>query len=365
MTDAGTERMLVVGIGFWPWYEGAIVDAVASLGVQVRQFSWASSFLRPLGPNGEVTFRNPMRKAESIYGDGPGTRSLNRSLLRTIDDYRPDYIFFYNVRQVFPMTLEAIRARHPRVLLSQYVNDNPFSPSSSRSFWRHLVKGTPLMDMTYCFRQSNIQDFKEVGSRQTQVLMPYFVPSLHFPEKERAGDSRSKSHLVFAGHYEDDGRLQCLEALMEAGHEIRLFGSNWQEALPRLAPASPLAALIPTVPVFGDDYRRAMCRASAALCFLSGANQDVYTTRNFEIPAMGVPLISQRSPDLEALFRDGQEVLFFQGPEELVRRVEELQLPGSSSRAIGEAGRVRVWSDRHSVGDRATRILSDYRSLNS
>ncbi|MDF1586126.1 CgeB family protein [Marinimicrococcus flavescens] len=64
------------------------------------------------------------------------------------------------------------------------------------------------------------------------------------------------------------------------------------------------------------------------------------SVRLFEAAACGVPVISDRWPGIEELFRPGEEILLAERPEEVVALLQEL--PEERRRAIGAAARERV-----------------------
>jgi hypothetical protein len=103
--------------------------------------------------------------------------------------------------------------------------------------------------------------------------------------------------------------------------------------------------------------RAPIAAARAGLCFLSRLNRDSYTRRCFEIPACGTVLVSERTDDLAALFRDGDEAVLFSTREELVKKVRWLAADAGAARRIAAAGRERVHRDGHGVDGRVQEWL--------
>ena len=87
-------------------------------------------------------------------------------------------------------------------------------------------------------------------------------------------------------------------------------------------------------------------------------NRDTYTRRCFEIPASGTLLLAERTPDLETLFTEGVEAVFFDSEEDLINKVESLLLDPSVIERISQAGLARVERDKHDVVSRAELLLS-------
>lgn len=155
--------------------------------------------------------------------------------------------------------------------------------------------------------------------------------------------------MVFAGHYEDDGRVEYLNAICRAGFNLNLFGSGWQDALKRFELEPFLRSKYPISPVFGADYRYAICGAKVALCFFSTLNCDTYTRRNFQIPAMRVAMLSEYTDDMASLFRPDFEACYFRTPEEMLEQLSRLLRNADFRNEIAVAGYNRVYADNHSV----------------
>jgi hypothetical protein len=77
-------------------------------------------------------------------------------------------------------------------------------------------------------------------------LLPYFIPSDNYPVEKVDILERFKCNIVFAGHYENDKRVSCIEALMTAGFSVKLYGGGWDRAYSELCSDSSAIVLFPT-----------------------------------------------------------------------------------------------------------------------
>ena len=183
------------------------------------------------------------------------------------------------------------------------------------------------------------------------------------PELDRAPSPESLhtedlSDVLFAGHYENDGRLEILASIAESGIRLRLHGGGWESVLGDLPNSHPLASQYPAYPVVGDNYRRAIAGTKVALCFLSFLNQDTYTRRNFEIPAIGTAVLSEYSEELCTLFEPNSEIALFRNPEEAVVMANRLVSDDNFRTRVASGGHERVTRDGHDVNSRM-KILID------
>lgn len=110
-----------------------------------------------------------------------------------------------------------------------------------------------------------------------------------------------------------------------------------------------------------DDMAAAYC--SARVGFNCSVENDI-NMRVFEIPACGLPLITNEIPynGLEELFARGQELLTYSSREELFSCVERLLEDGNLLQSIATAGRRRVLRD-HTYAQRMTRLLAAMNSF--
>jgi hypothetical protein len=270
---------------------------------------------------------------------------------------QPDVLFVYRGSHIYADTIRRIKRANGGIIVVGYNNDDPLSPSYPAWMWRHFLEAVPAYDLLLAYRSHNLTDFERLGANATKLLRSWYIPErnrpVHLSECERA---RFACDVVFVGHYEDDGRLQCLEEVVRHGWKLNLFGHcyGWHEAMSR---SELLKPFMPLRPVWGEDYNRALCGARIALCFLSKLNRDTYTRRCFEIPASGTLMLAEYTDDMAALFRMGEHADFFRSPTELVAKLR-LYLGNERLRAqVAAAGRKHVMEQGHDVVSRMRCVI--------
>ncbi len=343
--------MKILLAGSWTWLqnEKAFGDALTKLGHEVVPFAFREYFKGKLGVY-----------QEALPLPGPALWRLNRALAQKAAFTRPDVILVWNGTHVLPRTLKKMKAAG--ACLVSYSNDDPFGPAvHGHTPWHHhflwmwYLKCLHLFDVNFVNRPVNIREAASFGGKNVHVMKSYFIPEYHRPVPLSADDSaRFSCDIVFAGHYEPDGREECLRVLVKAGVHVRLFGGvYWTEKV-----LGDLASYFGTpAPVRGDDYAKALCGAKICLSFLSKLNRDTYTRRCFEIPACGRVLLCERTEDLQKMFVEGEEAEFFSNKEELLEKARRLLGDPQYLARIAEAGRKRVWADGHDVVSRAGQFL--------
>lgn len=336
-------KLLVVGDFAHRIYEPELCDALREIGVEVIEVP----VLHYFGPG------SLLQRAQTRLVAGPGVALANAALVAACRAHRPDAVFAWRTPWLGPLGIRAARlAGARRVVL--YNNDDPFGPDRGRRLWRAFRKSIPAADLCLAYRDVNVPEYVAAGARAVALWRSAFVPRVHRPVELTAAERASLgSDVVFAGHWEDDGRAALLEALARNGLRVRVFGTGWEGHLGTGA----LASIPPVRAVRGDDYAKALCASKVALVFLSARNRDEYTRRCFEIPACGVAMLAPRTRVLESLFVEGAEALYFDGADELAQNARRLVEDQALRARIAAGGLARVWRDGHDLPSRARELL--------
>lgn len=285
---------------------------------------------------------------------GPSLMRLNRELRAVVAKELPDAIFLQRPTVFFGKTLANIQRNFPKIVLCSYNNDNPFNDGERQRLWRHYFDCVCQCHINFFYRPENIEDARRENVPNPQLLLPYYVESLHRPV---GVEPKYGADVVFIGHNENDDRVQTLEFLARNGVDLHLFGTRWEElARDSILRSQPLCALR------GDEYVHAIASAKISLVFLSHRNRDRYTRRCFEIPAIGSMMLAPRTTELKELFQEGKEAAYFSSKEELLDKVRYYLEHEDERRAIVEAARHRCLRDGHSNVGRAGEIMDQLRS---
>lgn len=348
--------ILISGQWLWPQYQEASAKALERLGHTVVRFGWHQYFFAA-SESHDPSFRSFIAQRQNKYILGPLIRTINRGLLSLAEETKPDIVWLYNDTHIVPKTVLALRDFLARPVLAQYANDNPWGANQSRIMWRHFKKSVPYFDINFCYRSSNEGDLARAGAKKTALLRSSYIPEESLPLKRETIEERFKSDVVFVGHYENDGRLDLVTSVAELGCNLKLFGTGWNIPLDRLPQGHPMKKLAPVKPARAEEYRKAICGARIALSFLSKLNEDTYTRRNFEIPAMKSFMLSEYSDDLANLFAEGTEAEYFRSKAELLSKVRYYLDHEHAIAQIAAGGHERVKKDGHDVVSRMKQFM--------
>ena len=357
-------KILVAGSFLWPMYEPPLVRAFRDLGYDTYEFAWKKyfNFKSSFSFNWKnfreypAKFLEAIKRAENKYHVGPTVNKINKDLITYAKEIRPDLIFIYYGILFSAKTLRALKAAGAKVF--GYNNDDPFSKTASKSYWRKYLSSCPEYDYMFSFRAKNIEDYKREFNIDAELLRAYYIKDRNFHID--TPDNRYKCDVGFIGHYEDDGRDEFLIRLVRGGYSFKLYGAEWDRSKYYDEFKKLMGDDIKPVQ---ENYNLALNSCKIALVFLSHINNDTYTIRSLEIPATETFMLSTYTDDLASLFEPDKEAVYFRTPDEMINKVDYYLAHDDERKKIAQNGYKRVMLDGHEAEDRAKQIIRAYERI--
>lgn len=315
------------------------IDAFRALGVEVLSHSSETSW--PKGVLGKIARRLQIGRAN---------RSMQEALLELVARERPDWVHFRLPVEFDRRTIERLKGMG--VTVTQYYNDDAFSRTAPTGFHWKFRRALSAYDGHFVFRPHNVERYRKAGAAHVEHCGPSYDPRRHFAAG-RAETEPFIADAAFVGHWENDKRVDYLDALAREGFEVIVRGGGWDPAIKGRA----LAAVGPVTHAFGAEYRRIYSNVRAGLCFFSKINNDTLTDRTHEIVAVGGLLVCERTAEAEAHFDDREEAFFFSSVEELLEIVAELKANPAKRERVRVAGHRRLLADQNTIDARAAQVL--------
>ena len=339
-------KVLVTGYFDLDFYEPAFCRGLREAGADVIEVPVRKVF----GPVDLI------RRAQEKYVRGPAILRANSLLVESARRTYPDVVLAWRTPWLRSRTIASIQ--ETGALVALYNHDDPFGPDRDMSIWKAFRRSIPAADICLTPRRANLDEYMAEGARRVGILDRAYDPGLHRPVELTAADRhRFGAEVAFPGHYEDDGRVTTIASLVDAGVDVRVYGPGWAEVL------GPMAERVARPIVYGEEYVRAIAAAKIALVILSTRNRDEHTTRCFEIPAIGRMMMAPRTSELQGLFIEDKEAVFYSSDDELVE-LTKLYLENDQKREeIAHAGRERVRRDGHDWMSRARGFLRQMAEL--
>lgn len=285
--------------------------------------------LRRLGH--QVSFFESLSR--NTYEDFSG---LNRALLKRVEETSPDVVFC--VLMHYEVWIETVRIiRNSGAWVINWATDDSWKyPMFSKligSEFDLFVTTYPRMVERY--RQDGINSIylSQWAANADALMSPVPVSACRYP-------------VSFVGAAYGNRRAM-IARLRREGIEIACFGHGW--------PDGPVETKR-----MGEIFRE----SRISLNFSDGAHgRSDFASRQikariFEVPGSGGCLLTEKTPDLDRYFHIGEEVLTFEGADEMVEQVTSLLARPERREEIARNGFERVRRD-HTYDRRFEEMLRE------
>jgi glycosyltransferase involved in cell wall biosynthesis len=180
------------------------------------------------------------------------------------------------------------------------------------------------------------------------IYLPPFADQRYF----RPEALPTKAPVVFIGtgrhRRMPEDRLRMVARLRSEGIRVVTWGYRW--------PRHPDAR----APLSGVGLSRAYGQAHLAL-YLTRTDTNI-GCRIFQAPMCGTPVITRRRPDVQALFTEDEEALYYDDDDELVSKVQEYLRTPHRLEQIGQRARARCLAE-HDVDHRLGVLVAHLKRL--
>jgi len=247
-----------------------------------------------------------------------------------------------------PETLRDVRVACPNLRIIGYSPDDMMNRNmASRSFPKTLR----WYDAYLTTKSFNVSELEAYGCPLVVFVQNAYDPAVHRPLPADYEAISWIANVGFIGTYEPD-RARLLAEVAAAGIPVTIHGNDWGR-LKRQA----VAGLTFHGPVIDDDYARTIRATRINLAFLRKSNRDLQTTRSVEIPACGGFMLAERTVEHQALFEEDVEAVYFEGLDELIRKLRTYLADEAARRRIADAGLARCLREDYSYAGEFRRIL--------
>ena len=227
-----------------------------------------------------------------------------------------------------------------------YLCDDPFNPLHRSERWLRALREYTL---TVSTKRLVMDDLRSNGCRRVEYAPFAYHPPIHRPSNI-VEPGIGPCDVAFAGNADKD-RLPILAALVRALPQLsyRFHGHGWNRHSSLRPFALPAAE--------GLAYSAAMGAASVCPCLVRRANRDGHVMRSFELPAMGVFMLAERTPEHAELFVQGVHCDFWGDTEELIDKTAWYCAHPAAALRIARRGYEHITGGRHTYADRAYQLI--------
>jgi spore maturation protein CgeB len=279
------------------------------------------------------------------------TVEFNEAVSRAVHTFKPDLLLVYKGAFILPAYLKQWKAKTKVV--------NVYPDVSYRSHGKHLPHTLPLYDWIFTTKTFGLSDMKADLNIATASFIPHgFDPEIHRPlASSGALKAQLSCQVSFIGTHSLK-KEQYLSALLKAlpTLDLKIWGNGWERAT-----TAQLKTAIQYCELLGDLYAMAINASAINLGILSeqvqGASSgDLITSRTFHIPASGGFMLHERTAESILYYEEGKEAAFFEGEQELIKKVQYYLQHEEVRGQVSVHGMKRAIAE-HSIDARAQQIL--------
>jgi spore maturation protein CgeB len=321
-----------------------------------RDSSWIEAFEKlgceviPFCTQPDVTNTSLVGRVCRRLNIGLSNWQMQQDLIKVAICEKPAWIHFRLPLEFNRKTIQTLKSKN--IIVTQYFNDDPFSNRSPLGLHWKFRHALSAYDGHFVYRAHNVKRYLKAGVSQVEHCPPTYDPRRHFPATLPSTSSCFLADAAFVGHWEDDWRVECLDALVRNGYNVILKGGMWDKAIK----GRQIGKLSPISHAFGEEYNHIYANVAAGLCFFSKINNDSWTERCLEIIAVGGVLVCERTEEAQSRFRDREEAYFFSSIRELIQIVENLKTDPQNREKVRAAGYARLLQSGNTINDRAEQV---------
>jgi spore maturation protein CgeB len=279
-------------------------------------------------------------------------KEFNDDIKSRLITFNPGVLLVYKGAFVQPETLRFARERGCKLAL--------FYPDvSTTSHGPNIPASIPLYDIVFTTKTFGIRDMEQrYGVKNAHFIPHGFDPEIHRVIKSGPEDKATFGcDVSFIGTWSPK-KEQWLSYLAEQLPDVQLkiWGDQWGKAT-----SAVLKKSIQGKSVLGDLYALAIQNSKINLGILSeqivgSSSGDLITSRTFHIPGAAGFMLHERNEESTLYFKEEEEAGFFDGPEEMVKKIREYLGDDEKRERVRLGGYTRAYAD-HSLDVRARTVI--------
>lgn len=220
-----------------------------------------------------------------------------------------------------------------------YANDNPFASEHRLRFLRYRA-ALPYYDLVVVVFDHIVESARRAGARK--VIRKY-ISADEVAHLNCGGDPIKKSEcrldVAFVGTWMKEQRGPFIAELIQRGVPVSVWGDHWRKA-------KEWKAIEPhwRGPGVYDEAKYASLLRSAKICLglVNKTSGNLHTDRSIQIPALGSLLCAERTSEHLAMYKDGEEAIFWDDAAECAEACKALLEDDDRRKAIALRGHLRA-----------------------
>lgn len=325
-------------------------DALINLGYNVKVFDFRQSqyLKKGIGPVLrkciKKIFPNPGRQLPFV--ESLESKKIEKSLLETAREYKPDILFVLMGDTIFPQTLEKIKKMG--IITVNWFHDSVIHPARKK-----LVETiSSYYDYFFIIDSEEVLNYIKIHSQYVKTIPlacnPEVHKSINLSEEERKNYG---SEVSFVGTVKFK-RAEVLSSLVD--FNLGIWG-YWLKKIPELKKCYREQH------IFGEEavkiYNASKIVLDINLSYGTGDKLFNVTPRVFEVPASGGFLLVDENPHVAKLYEIEKEIICYKDESDLREKVKYFLEHTEERKKIAQKGQQRAYRE-HTYEKRLKEILS-------
>ncbi len=273
----------------------------------------------------------------------PKLSKFQRSILHQFHQSQAQVVITTGLSPLTKATIQSMKRAGATVV--NYSTDDPWNPAHKAQWFLDVL---PAYDLVLSTRRANLDEFRQAGVKRVEWMPFGYAPDMHFPWEGGAVND-DDSDVGFYGNVDAD-RIPLLEHIVNAGLRLALHTAN-------RVPVSLRASWRGYADA--PAMRRLMAQSTVALVIGRKANRDGHAMRSYEAPAMrGCLIVEDTQEHREMYGAEGEAVLYYTNPDELVMKTRQLLQAGREKRqTLRHAAWERITKNNNTYADRLSEMI--------
>lgn len=331
-------KILIYGEGYWFGLATPLKIAFESLGNEVDLFDWTKYLFRSKKANftNKVLDRLLVNKVAN---------EINNGLMEFVKQNKYDLLLVLQGKHLYSETL-LFTKKYCTHVLNWNIDDffNPNVRTCDLNSFQHY-------DWILSARKHLFPEYYNKGAKNIECINWFYYPEKQHPVKvEEKEYLKWGSDLAFMGTLSKH-RENTLKEL--DGFNLKIWGSGWHKAGKEFKNKFIL--------MYQEAWFEEMskvCNATKIIVdVLTAENNDTTNLKNFQIPACGGFLMSNRTDAILELFDEDKEIVCYSSFEELRSKCNYYLQNERERKKIATNAFNKVTNGNNSVLDRAIQIL--------
>ncbi|MBI2470437.1 MAG: glycosyltransferase [Planctomycetes bacterium] len=261
----------------------------------------------------------------------------NQEFITFVKARNPDLIFIIKGEQFFPETLQKLK-KETSACIAAYIWDDPFYSYAGRFIddyrKNNFARGMHLYDYIFVYDPYYVEEIRKRG-----ILKVSYLPLATDPNKYKRIDVTKEENqkygfdVCFVGR-PFPNRIEIFENLSE--FKLGVFGDGWEEWFRTKTPNyfKGKALNEKVLKVYNSSKIILNIHDPEAIC---GVN-----TRTFDILSCGAFELVDYKSELERLFKEGEEIMYYKDIADLKRLIKYYLDNPKERNNIAEKGKMKV-----------------------